>query len=160
MTEPNMDHAYQRLHNSQYTAPHLENPRDPWNPILKRLVLVLIVAGLCGLMLSGCDNFWDKAGDLIRINGSDAEAQEDTERRVESYVIATDTFSITVDDDVDITPTFVVRDSATEFTMQSTGTASFDTSGGRSTDLPLELGDVVILRPNGSTGNVTLIRVD
>ncbi len=161
MTEPHIDHANERLHNPQHTASNsnVKRPRDP-NPILKRLRLVLILAGLCGLMLSGCDNFWDTAADLIRIDGGNAEAQTDTERRVETYVIMTDTFSITVDNDGDISPMAVINDSATEFTMRSNGTVSFDTSSGRSTDLELELDDIIIFRPNGATGTVTLIRVD
>ncbi len=160
MTEPHMDHAPEQRHNWRHAASHSKHSRTARRRLLKRLVLVLILTGLCGSMLSGCDNFWDTASDLLRLDGNNAEAQTDTEQRVETYFISTDTFSITVDDDADVTPTFVVRDSATEFTMQSDGTASFDTSSGRSTDLPIEPGDVIVLRPSGSTGTVTIIRVD
>lgn len=160
MTEPHMDHAHEPLHNLRPTASHSKAPRGLWNPTLKRLMLVWMLAMLCGLMLSGCDNFWDTASDLLRIDGGNAEAQTDTEQRVETYVIMTDTFSITVDDDSDTSPSIVINDSATVFTMQSNGTVSFDTSSGRDTDLEVELDDVIILRPNGSTGTVTLIRVD
>ncbi len=158
MTEPYMDHTNELLQDSPQVV---SKPwRRRWCGTWKRLVFVVILAGFCGLMLTGCEGFWDSVGDLFRINGGDAEAQDQSRTRIETHAIATDTFRIVLDNDDDITPSFIVRDGATEFTMQSEGNLSFDTADGSDEDIELEVNDVIILRPNGTTGTFTLIRAD
>jgi hypothetical protein len=114
------------------------------------------------MVLTGCQDFWDTTAELLRIGGGDdegngdAEAQDLTTMRVKTYVINTDGFEILLDNDTDLTPEFEVSDNATILTMQTDGLLV----RGTDRNIELEMGDVIILRLNGSTGSVTLIRAD
>jgi hypothetical protein len=108
-------------------------------------------------MLTGCKDFWDTTADLLRINDKDAEAQDKTETRIKTYVINPEGFEVLLDTEGDPTPTYQIIDSATELTIRSEGLLVRGT--GDST-VALELGDILILRLDGSTGSVTLIRND
>lgn len=146
----------------------LQNPRqiisNPWRNrgscTLKRLVFVLMITGLCGLLLTGCEGFWDSAADLFRLNSDDAEAQDQTRTRIEARAINTDSFRIVLDTDEAATPTFMIHDSTTEFTMQSTGTLTFNSTSGGNENIELEVGDILILTANGTNATVTIIRAD
>ena len=153
MTEPYMVKTNGLLKASQKAVVKL--PRHRWRRIAQGLVCVFLV-GLFSLTLTGCSDFWGEVGDLFRIGGGgNAEAQDATERRVETFVIETDGFQIRLDNDADTTPTLDgVFDSATQLKMASAGTMVLGTGS----SIPLELGDVVILRLNGETGSATLIR--
>lgn len=151
------------------TAKRLRNPqqvgaqpwRDRWRGTRRRLALVFILASCCGLMLTGCKDFWSTTGDLLRIGGDDAEAQatRDTDR-VEVFVIESSSFLIRVDNDTDSTPTHVVRDGmTTEFTMESQGTVIMNVSGVGERSEEVAVGDTIILSTNGNTSTVTFIRI-
>ncbi len=115
--------------------------------------------GLCGMMLTGCQDFWDTTADLIRLDGGDAEAQTSRDRdRIRTFVINTNSFLIQVSSDSDNTPTHAVRDGgATEFTMQTDGDVIFDLSGSGNVVEEVSTGDTIIFRPNGATATVTII---
>jgi hypothetical protein len=77
---------------------------------------------------------------------------------VKTYVINTEGFEILLDNDTDETPTVdEASDSATKFTMQSEGLL---VRGTGDSNIVLEVGDIIILRLDGSAGSVTLIRAD
>ncbi len=142
----------QRLHQVVATP-----SRDKLRGVFKRLAFALILTGLCGLLLTGCQDFWDTTADLIRIDGGDAEAQDQTETRVITYVINTDGFEIILDNESDTTPSHRIIDSATEITMQSEGSL---VRGNGESNIALEVSDIIILRFNGANGSATLIRND
>lgn len=115
---------------------------------------VLVVALLCGLMLSGCGDFSDTLADLFRIGGK-AEAQGGSadEKLIETFRITSDSFLI----DADLIPQVDVTDSATRYVMQSDAVVSFTLQGGttgRSFDL--KVGDIVVERPGLNL--VTVVR--
>ena len=121
---------------------------------------IWLIAVLCGLTLSGCGDFFDEVADLLRINGSDVEAQEDSVVRIEMLTIQTDSFSIEVDEDINMTPTVTVEQGGViQFTMQSEGRVRFTTSGSSMSQV-LEMGDRVLLQTSGTTGVMTFIRED
>ena len=132
-----------------------DQPRR-WNLGQPQLTMLLI--GLvCGFILSSCDNFFDTAADLLRINPDEVEAQEDSRDRVESRMIDVGTLVIEVSEDGNATPMDDVQGEATIYTMQSTGEVRFMSNG--STDgFDVESGDKLIFRPGANT--LTLIRVD
>ena len=147
-----------QLQKEQQVAP--PSSQNPWRRTWQRFLPVLLTAVLCGGILTGCQDFFDTTSDLLRLDGDEAEAQVNRDtQRVETFVIDSALFNIEVDRDVDSTPTHDVRDGgAIEFTMQSTGTVTFNLSGGERRDEPLENGDTVILTLNGNTSTVTIIR--
>lgn len=156
MTEPDRAHTNELLHNSQQVVS--THWRGGWRYTCQRFVCVLILTGLCGMVLTGCQDFWDTTAELLRIDGGDddAEAQEMTTMRVKTYGISTEGFEILLDNDTDETPSLdAASDSATRLTMQSEGLLVRGT-GDR--NIVLEVGDVIILRLDGSAGSVTLIR--
>ncbi|WP_089932834.1 hypothetical protein [Candidatus Entotheonella palauensis] len=155
MTEPYMAPTDELPQNRPQVA--AKPRRDGWRSTLQRLIFVFVLAGSCGLMLTGCQEFWDSAADLLRIDGGDAEAQNLTEVRVKTYTINVDGFEIVLDNESDPTPTPQIVDSATELTMQSEGTL---VPGNGNANIELEVADVIILRLNGNTGSATLIRAD
>jgi hypothetical protein len=108
-------------------------------------------------MLTGCKDFWDTTADLLRINDKDAEAQDKTETRIKTYVINPEGFEVVLDAEGDPTPAREILDSATQLTMQSEGLLIRGTGD---SNVALEAGDILILRLDGSTGTVTLIRND
>jgi hypothetical protein len=116
------------------------------------------------MMLTGCQDFWDTTAKLLRIDSGndegngDAEAQDLTVMRVKTYVINAEGFEILLDNDTDPTPTIdEASDSTTRFTMQSAGLL---VRGTGDPNIVLEVGDIIVLRLDGSTGSVTLIRAD
>jgi hypothetical protein len=128
-----------------------------WRSASQRFVLILILTSLCSLTLTGCKDFWDTTADLLRIDGEEAEAQDQTEVRIKTYVINPEGFEVVLDTETDATPTHLVSDSATELTMQSSGSL---VRGNGDPNIALEQGDILILRIDGTTGTVTLIRQD
>ncbi len=123
----------------------------------KRCVIRTAVLGLlCGLVLSGCDvleNVVEEAGDLLRITSS-AEAQDDDEKRIETYVIDVATFLLKAD----AVPEVVVSDNATEYTLVSDGRVEFTSDTGEVVNHDLDSGDKVIERPASKL--VTVMRDD
>ena len=121
----------------------------------KRCVIRTAVLGLlCGLVLSGCDvleNVVEEAGDLLRITSS-AEAQDEDDQLIETFVIDVTTFEL----EADVVPTVDVSDNATVYTLASDGEVRFTKSDGGSEILDLDDGDKVIERP--ASGHVTVIR--
>lgn len=121
----------------------------------KRCVIRTAVFGLlCGLVLSGCDvleDAFEKAGDLLRITSS-AEAQDEDDQLIETFVIDVTTFEL----EADVVPTVDVSDNATVYTLASDGEVRFTKSDGGSEILDLDDGDKVIERP--ASGHVTVIR--
>jgi hypothetical protein len=153
-----MAHTEELLRNPQQIV---ANPwRGGWRYPFRHLASVFILAGLCGLMLTGCQVFWRATGDLLRIGGEDAEAQanRDTER-VETFVIDPSSFRIRVENDIDPTPGSEVKDGgAIVFTMESGGTVLFTSPGTGDRSEPVESGDTIVLVLNGTTSTVTFIR--
>ena len=140
----------------QAVTQHLN--RRSWTHVKVRLG-ILLIAIFCGLTLSGCD-FFDTVADLLRINGSDVEAQEDSEMRIETLTIQADSFSITVDDDTNPTPEVMVLEGGViEFKMLSEATVRFASSGSSTSEV-LETNDIVLLQSFGTTSVMTFIRVD
>jgi hypothetical protein len=158
MTKPYMADTNELLQNPQQVV--AKPWRHGWRWTLQRLVFALIAIGLCATMLTGCRDFWSSTGDLLHIGGGDAVAQATRDlERVEVFVIDPSSFILRVDNDTDITPEHTVRDGrATEFTMRSTGTVVFNMPGGGDRTEPVEIGDTIILRLDGNTATVTLIR--
>lgn len=157
MTEPDRAHTNELFHNSQQVVS--THWRDRWRYTCQRFVCVLILTGLCGMVLTGCQDFWDTTAELLRIDGGndDAEAQTLTVMRIKTYVINTDGFEILLRNDTDPTPILdEASDSSTRLTMQSEGLLVRGTGA----NIVLEVDDIIILRLNGSTGSVTLIRAD
>ena len=119
----------------------------------KKMIGILVLSVLGCLMLGGCDNFFDKVADLLRINGTaEAQVSRDQDRvQIESVVL--NEFNIRVDNDESLSPTTEVKEGFIIFTMQSDGEilgANFDN---------LQSGDQVILQPrsDGTSGTVTVI---
>ena len=156
MTEPYMANTKGLLNASQKTI--VTPPRHRWRRLAQGLACASLM-GLCSLTLTGCSDFWGEVGDLLRIGGGgNAEAQDQTETRVETFVIETDGFEIILDNDTDLSPTLSdTSDNATILTMQSEGRM---VRGTGSSNVALESGDIIILRLNGETGSATLIRKD
>ncbi|ETW96760.1 MAG: hypothetical protein ETSY1_25330 [Candidatus Entotheonella factor] len=155
MTEPYMAHTNEPAQDLQQVVAAPQ--RQGWRGRLQRLVFVVLLTGLCSSMLTGCQEFWDTAADLLRLDGGDAEAQDQTEIRVATFPVNTNGFEIVLDNDTDVTPLHRILDSATEFTMQSEGSLVLGTG---ESNIALEINDVIILRLNGNTGSATLIRAD
>jgi hypothetical protein len=107
---------------------------------------VLVVAVLCGLMLSGCGDFSDMLADIFRVGGK-AEAQDNPpigdEKLIETFRISPETFQL----DADTIPQVDVTDSATRYQMLSDGVVSFSLQGGALRTFDLKVGDVVVERP-------------
>lgn len=152
--------AHQYLSSSQHSMYHDlsaqpgHRHRLTWHAAITATALVLLA-----LTLSGCgigDNLWD----LFHTDGK-AEAQTfaNDRQRVRTFFINTDSFGIETDNDNDPTPTAEVKDSATEYTMNSNGFVSFDESNGETNRrFSVETGDRIIERPgSGGTGTVTII---
>lgn len=132
-----------------------------WTFVNVRLGMLLIAIS-CGVTLSGC-NFMDTVADLIHLNGSQAEAQTDTQERISTQTIQANTFRIEVDDDANTTPDVMVKSGGViEFTMplSFTGIARFTPLDSDSTFFELEQNDKVLLQINGTTGVVIIIRED
>lgn len=122
------------------------------------LVFALILAGWCSMMLTGCQEFFDTAADLIQLD-DEAEAQTNRDSdRIETFVVDTNSFMIQVSNDTDNTPNHVVRDGGSiEFTMQSNGDVIFNESGGSGRTEEVITGDTIIFTPNGNSATVTII---
>jgi hypothetical protein len=117
----------------------------------KRAAVILVLAALCALTLSGCDNLYD----ALKFGDRDAEAQDDLVggNRVIIRVVDLDSFGITVDDGA-LSPALTeVLEDATQFTMQSDGTVRF-----QSGSIEVQENDIVIVRGSSQTGTVTIIR--
>ncbi|MGQ4808256.1 hypothetical protein NKDENANG_01634 [Candidatus Entotheonellaceae bacterium PAL068K] len=122
--------------------------RWPWGVRGRSLALVLVV-GLWGLVLTGCDDAGDVLADLFRFNDN-AEAQDENETRVETVVITPDEFVFTTD----IAPDITIIDGTTRYDLRADTTLDFDNFGIRA----LESGDILIERPGINSSVVTLIR--
>ncbi len=145
--------ATKQPRNSWRQIGHLMCNENGWGAQAgKRFTAVVLTAVLCVVVLSGCEDFFDELADLLRINGSDVEAQGETTRdRIETFEISFTTFSIRVDQDGDTTPTVDVMDNATIYTMQSNVRAEFTLTTGEGRGFDLEIGDRLIARPGAGT---------
>ena len=128
----------------------LEYGRSRWpRGVRGRSLALLLVAGLWGLVLTGCDGAGDFLADLFRISNN-AEAQDGNETRIETVVITPDEFVFTTD----IAPNITIIDGTTRYDLKADTTLNFDNFGIRS----LESGDILIERPGTNSSVVTLIR--
>lgn len=113
---------------------------------------LLVVAVLCGLLLSGCGDIGETLADLFHINGNgDAEAQDgdDGEKIIQTFTIDSGTFELRAD----MMPDIMVVDGTTRYTLRSSATLDADPDP----RIPqLEAGDIVIERPGSNS--VTVIR--
>ena len=88
MTEPDRAYTNELLQNPQQVVS--THWRDGWRYTCQRFVCVLILTGLCGMVLTGCQDFWDTTAELLRIDSGndegngDAEAQDLTVMRVKT----------------------------------------------------------------------------
>ena len=128
--------------------------RSLWKEVRRwrYLGVILVIAIGCGWLLGGCD-FFDFAAELLRIDTNQAEAQQ--EIRIETVLIDPDSFLLLADQ----APTIEVKDGATVYTLQSSGSLTFTPSGDTAQTLALDPGDVVIERPGVSISALTISRV-
>ena len=112
-------------------------------PQAKRIMRESFKAGALAIVaasaLGGCS-----------LDGNDAEAQ--TTRRIETFLIAPDSLVIRVD----APPTIEVVGEATVYTVTSDGSVTFNLLGGTATTFDLDPNNVLIERPG--SGTLTFVR--
>ncbi len=154
MTEPYMAHKQNQLQDTPQGISAFWRHRRRYT----HLAVAIALTVWFGLMLTGCQDFWDTVADLIRID-DDAEAQtsRDTDR-IETFIIDTSSFMIQVNNDTDSTPQHFVRDGGSiEFLMESNGDVVFNESGSGGRTEEVIAGDTIIFTPNGNTATVIII---